>query len=70
MELKYFIEKEFNQALKDFFKDLNISLNKTIVRPIQPQNIFQESFDKNNKYHQSLDEIHFMGFVDKDSFKN
>lgn len=70
MELKYFIEKDFNQALKDFFKDLNISLNKTIVRPIQPQNIFQESFDKNNKYHQSLDEIHFMGFVDKDSFKN
>lgn len=66
--LKYFIEFDFNYALRAFFKDLNINLNKNLKRAIDPKDIIK-NYDQNNINHKLFEEIHFMGFIDDNCFK-
>jgi len=69
MDLQYFNNKAFVDALNIFFKNLNIPVNKQTDAPISAQDLLVETYKSNIESFQLIDDVYFYGMVDDAAFK-
>jgi hypothetical protein len=70
MNLQYFIEKPFINALKAFFGELNVPVNYFGNLPAAPADILGEKYNPDNATHQLISDIYVLGMVDDAAFGN
>lgn len=68
MNLKIFNQIEFIQAIKSFFKELNVPMNYVSDEPTTAQDILQD-FYKDNPTFQLINDVYFIGMVDDAAFE-
>jgi hypothetical protein len=68
MNLDYFLNAPFYDALHRFFSDLNIPMNPITEAPGNPQDILSATFTPNNRAHQMMGDVYFVGMVSEEAF--
>lgn len=69
MNLQIFNKVEFVQAIKSFFKELNVPMNYVSDKPTTAKDILQD-FYKDNSTFQLINEVYFAGMVDDAAFQS
>lgn len=67
IDLQIFNQIEFIQAIKSFFKELNVPMNSVSDEPTTAKDILQD-FYKNNSTFQLIDNVYFAGMIDDAAF--
>lgn len=67
MNLQIFNQIEFIQAIKSFFKELNVPMNSVSDEPTTAKDILQD-FYKDNSTFQLIDDVYFAGMIDDAAF--
>ncbi|MDM1521334.1 Eco57I restriction-modification methylase domain-containing protein [Myroides odoratimimus] len=67
MNLQIFNQIEFIQAIKSFFKELNVPMNSVSDEPTAAKDILQD-FYKDNTTFQLIDDVYFAGMIDDAAF--
>ncbi len=67
INLQIFNQIEFIQAIKSFFKELNVPMNSVSDEPTTAKDILQD-FYKNNSTFQLIDNVYFAGMIDDAAF--
>lgn len=69
MDLRYFTQGNFYNALQQFFDDINIPVNYITETPTTPQDILTTTYNPKNPAHQSIQDVYILGGVDDAIFK-
>ena len=68
MNLHYFNELPFIQALKKFFAELHVPVNYIDENPAGAKDLLGDKFNPNNTAHQLIGDVYLLGIVDDSAF--
>ena len=68
MILTYFKDISFLQAIKAFFKELNVPVNYVTDEPTTAQEILKDTYKENSTF-QLVNEVYFVGMIDDAAFE-
>ena len=66
--IQNFVTLPFIEALKAFFKSLNVPINYLSDLPASPEDVFLEAYNDKNPTHALIDEVFVLGTVDDKAF--
>jgi len=68
MNLNVFKEKSLFEAMKSFFKDLNVPISEVTEDPASPEDIVSTYYNEANPAHTLMDTVYFLGMVNESAF--
>ncbi len=68
-ELIYFKTQDFHNALRVFFKNLNIPVNYIAEEPVRPQEILSYTYKKDHSAFRLMKDVYFLGMIDDAAFE-
>jgi len=70
MNISYFNNLPFVEALDKFFEELQVPVSKIAQAPGEPEDLIPENYKPENPAHMLINNIYFLGMVNEHAFEN